>query len=82
MYFTPCNVVGEAFEPTNGTCAVSTVSLIAPIVAELTTPVSATTWSCLSSLSVAALPDSAVSPSSARTRSACRPPSFPPLSLM
>lgn len=78
MYWVPVRVVGEAFEPTSGTLLLSKRSLTPLMVAELTTPLTASTRSCLTSFSAAALPESAVSPSSAITISTSRPPSLPP----
>ena len=51
------------------------------MVAELTTPVTTVALSCLTSLSAAALPVSAVSPSSAVTTCTSLPPSLLPFSL-
>ncbi len=69
MYFTLPSVLGEALDPTSGTCAASTWSRIAVMTSELATPVIACTACSLTSWSTAARPVSAVLPSSTLTNS-------------
>ena len=65
MYLTLPSVLGEALEPSSGTWAASTWSRIAVITVDPATPDITCTACSLISLSTAALPVSAESPSSA-----------------